>query len=261
MDTIGARIRRLREEKNLTQGDLAKAAGVSIAAVSKWEKNASEPKGKSLASLSQSLGIPMEYLIDGKEPAGQEERSPKQKFSDMGNGGVEAESKSIGTKPARTSNVGKIGSFRLWSRNDPLPEDEYVYLPFRKTMEFKGGNGIIELEDYDGFTLPFAKATLLRCNIDMETAFCCTLTGDSMEPLIPDGATIGINPGETTIRDGKIYAFRHEDLFRAKRLYLVPGGKVRINSFNQDDPAYRDEIVPLEEIVIIGRVFTWSVLD
>ena len=33
MDTIGTRIRRLREAKNLTQGDLAKAAGVSIAAV------------------------------------------------------------------------------------------------------------------------------------------------------------------------------------------------------------------------------------
>jgi len=65
MDTIGTRIRRLREEKNLTQGDLAKAAGVSIAAVSKWEKNTSEPKGKSLASLSASLGIAMEYLVDG----------------------------------------------------------------------------------------------------------------------------------------------------------------------------------------------------
>ena len=65
MDTIGTRIRRLREAKNLTQGDLAKAAGVSIAAVSKWEKNAAEPKGKSLASLSASLGIPMEYLVDG----------------------------------------------------------------------------------------------------------------------------------------------------------------------------------------------------
>lgn len=44
------------------------------------------------------------------------------------------------------------------------------------------------------------------------------------------------------------------------RLYRLPNNQVRINSYNQDDPAFADEITPLEEIEIIGAVFWWSVM-
>lgn len=67
MNTIGARIRTLREQKNLTQGDIAKYAKVSIASVSKWEKGQSEPKGENLSYISDILGVSMEYLISGNE--------------------------------------------------------------------------------------------------------------------------------------------------------------------------------------------------
>lgn len=140
----------------------------------------------------------------------------------------------------RESNVRDFGKFRLWSKNDPLPADEYVHLPFFKEVRMKGGSGNFELEDYNGYTLPFAKATLIRHDVDMERSFCCTLDGDSMKPVIPDGATIGISVGDTHIKDGKIYAFEHGGLFRVKRLYLLLGGQVRINSYNQGAPAYAD---------------------
>ena len=38
LETMGQRIRALRHEKNLTQGDLAKIVGVSAPNVTGWEK-------------------------------------------------------------------------------------------------------------------------------------------------------------------------------------------------------------------------------
>lgn len=146
----------------------------------------------------------------------------------------------------------------LWSSNTPLPEDEYVFTPYLKESEMRGGDGSFEIQDYNGFRLPFGKATLRRKSIMPEKVFCCTLTGDSMEPRIAENATIAVDTGIEAIKDGKIYAFQHGDLFRVKYLYRLPNGVVRIHSENPD---YPDETVSGEEIRVIGRVFWWSVLD
>lgn len=147
----------------------------------------------------------------------------------------------------------------LWSSNTPLPEDDYVFTPFLKESEFTGGEGSFEIPDYNGFRLPFGKSTLYRKGIQPDKVFCCTLNGNSMEPRIAEDATIAVDTGIETIRDGKIYAFQHDDLFRVKYLYRLPGGKIRIHSANEEE--YTDEIVNGEEIRLIGRVFWWSVLD
>ena len=146
----------------------------------------------------------------------------------------------------------------LWSNNTPLPEDEYIFTPFLKESEFTGGAGSFEIPDYNGFRLPFGKSTLYRKSIMPENVFCCTLNGDSMEPRIAENATIAIDTGVENIKDGKIYAFQHGDLFRVKYLFRLPNNVIRIHSENN---IYPDETVNGEEIRIIGRVFWWSVVD
>lgn len=158
----------------------------------------------------------------------------------------------------KTDEVKDIHKPRLWSSNDPLPEDEYVFAPYLKDFEMAGGAGSFENPDYNNFRLPFGKSTLYRKCIQPENVFCCTLTGDSMEDRIPEDAAIAIDRGATQIRDGKIYAFRHDDMFRVKYLLRQPGGTVIIRSENS---YYQDEIAHLEDIEVIGRVFWWSVLD
>ena len=133
-----------------------------------------------------------------------------------------------------------------------------IFAPYMKEQAFCGGAGSFEIPDYNGFRLPFGKATLRRKSISPDNVFCCTLTGDSMEERIAEDAAIAVDAGEKTIRDGKIYAFRHGDLFRVKYLSRLPGGRVKIKSHN---PAYDDEEAGLEDIEVIGRVFWWSVLD
>nr|DAK29112.1 MAG TPA: Repressor protein CI [Caudoviricetes sp.] len=229
--SLAENVRTLRERAGMTQAELAEKLGKGQTTIQKIETGQTI-RPRFLEEMAAVLGVSPHELQYGDT-----------------------------TKIEKAeSNAKDFGSFRLWSGNDPLPEDEYYYAPFYKDIAMMGGAGSTEMEDYNGFRLPFGKASLYRNGITPSNVSCCTLTGDSMEPVIPDGATIGIDQGETTIRDGKIYAFRHDDVYRVKRLYLLPGGKVRINSFNQDEPAYRDEIVSLAEIEIIGRGFNWSVM-
>ncbi len=61
----GATIRRLREEKGLTQSQLAEKIGVSGKAVSKWETAKGLPDITLIEPLSQALGVSVMELMSG----------------------------------------------------------------------------------------------------------------------------------------------------------------------------------------------------
>lgn len=54
----------LREERSLTQFEVAERINVSRQAVSKWERGTSIPSMDSLLSLSKLYGVSIDYLID-----------------------------------------------------------------------------------------------------------------------------------------------------------------------------------------------------
>jgi transcriptional regulator with XRE-family HTH domain len=60
--TLGQKIRELREEKDLSLRDLAKMIEVSPAFLSDIELGRRYPSDKTLASISNKLGIPLEDL-------------------------------------------------------------------------------------------------------------------------------------------------------------------------------------------------------
>ena len=224
------RVRKLIDEKfNGNQADFSRAIGKAPAQVNQW-LNGYRNIGDGVAlNIEKSLGLPQGYL-DGV----------------------------VTNQLPKENEITDIPRPMLWSSNDPLPEDDYTFAPYMKEQAFCGGAGSFEIPDYNGFRLPFGRATLRRKSINPDNVFCCTLTGDSMEERIAEDAAIAVDAGEKTIRDGKIYAFRHGDLLRVKYLSRLPGGRVKIKSHN---PAYEDEEAGLEDIEVIGRVFWWSVLD
>ncbi|AWX14815.1 transcriptional regulator [Mergibacter septicus] len=156
------------------------------------------------------------------------------------------------------SNIKEIGSFDLWDRNTPISDDEFA-VPFYRDIRFAAGNGFADdINDYNNFKLRFSKATLKRQGVQYENAVCVVADGNSMEPVIPDGTTVGIDLGNKVIRDGKIYAINHGGLLRIKLLYNLPNNQVRIRSYNSEE--YDDEITNLQEISVLGKVFWYSVL-
>ena len=65
-ETIGARLKRLRLQKGLSQRDLS-SPGVSYAYISRIEAGARTPSVKALRKLSQKLGVSVEYLETGSD--------------------------------------------------------------------------------------------------------------------------------------------------------------------------------------------------
>lgn len=67
MKTISDRIKIRRTELQLSQRDLADKIGVTSVAVSRWELDYSQPKGKNLLSLSKALKCTPNWLLNGRE--------------------------------------------------------------------------------------------------------------------------------------------------------------------------------------------------
>ena len=70
--SIGERILELRNEKKLSQGQLADAICVSRQAISKWENDNSSPDTIHLIQLADILGTDVEYLATGRKPVYEE---------------------------------------------------------------------------------------------------------------------------------------------------------------------------------------------
>ncbi|SPZ08871.1 Cro/CI family transcriptional regulator [Pseudomonas aeruginosa] len=159
--------------------------------------------------------------------------------------------------PAAQSNAEYVGMISVWDDDTPVEEDE-VEVPFLREVELAAGTGKTYIEETSRWKLRFGKYTLRRKGVQPENAVCVVVRGNSMEPILPDGSTVGVDRGATNIVDGKVYALKDDGMLRVKTLYRLPGGMVRLRSYNRDE--YSDEDRELESIEIIGRVFWSSVL-
>jgi DNA-binding XRE family transcriptional regulator len=61
---IGDKIKALRDNKGISQQDLAKAIGVSDQAISAWENNKKVPRMGSVERLASFFDVPKTYLIE-----------------------------------------------------------------------------------------------------------------------------------------------------------------------------------------------------
>lgn len=68
--SLGNRITELRTASGASQGDLAKALGVSRQAVSKWENDQTSPDTYNLIQLADLLDTDIEYLATGRRTYG-----------------------------------------------------------------------------------------------------------------------------------------------------------------------------------------------
>jgi len=67
---IGERLRKLREEKKLSQGDIERRSGVQRSYISSVEHGRITPSIQTLEKLASALEVPMYYLVyDGGKPS------------------------------------------------------------------------------------------------------------------------------------------------------------------------------------------------
>ncbi|AKD19954.1 helix-turn-helix transcriptional regulator [Salmonella enterica subsp. diarizonae] len=228
---INDRIREARSIAKMTQDALAKRLKLTKSTISQWESGMTTPNGKNLINLAEALNVSPEWLLTGVAP---------------------------GTKEV-TPNARVEGGFSVWDSATPLEDDE-VEIPFYQEVELSAGNGNYADLNRSGGKLRFARSTLRKAGVDATCAACVSIHGNSMEPVLPDGAVAGVDTSKTRIKDGQMYAIDHEGLLRVKLLYRLPGG-IRVRSFNRDE--YADEEYfhqDADKIKVIGQVFWYSVL-
>ncbi|MBS7782419.1 MULTISPECIES: XRE family transcriptional regulator [Providencia] len=228
--SISERVKNKRMILGLTQSELADTVGTTQQSIEQLESGKTK-RPRFLPELAKALNCTVEWLITGQE-----------KKSDI----LLPESDWGGVEP--------------WDSKTPLEADE-VEVPFYKDIEFACGNGNCVDIDYNGFKLRFAKSTLRRIGAptDGSTIACFPASGDSMEPVIPNNAAVAIDTSNKKIIDGKVYAIDQDGLKRLKMLYRKPGGKLIIRSYNREE--YEDEEADESSVIIIGRMFWYSVLD
>ena len=226
---ISDRIKEKMKLRNLKSVDLANSTGAGKAAVSKWVNGAASPSGQYLIKLCKALKCEPEWLLTGKNKKTE-------------------------------SNGLLIGALEVADDDSCLGDDE-VEIPFYEDVKMSAGMGLYEVEEYVTKRLRFAKSILREKGVNPKYASCVLVSGNSMEPVLPNGSSVGIDMQNTAIIDGKMYAINHGGMLRIKLLYKAPNDGIRIRSFNSDE--YPDEFysdVDVQNIRIIGRIFWYSAL-
>lgn len=238
------------KESGKSKTEIAEACGVTPSAVTQWTTGLTQSiKPENLAALAKATGTTMEWLATG-EGAMEALRRNTLVDSDQTSG-------QPGHIQGPRAGIA-LDSFSLWDDDTPLDEDE-VALPLFKEVEMAAGSGTQHSVEINGRKLRFSKATLRAAGVDPANAACATVTGNSMERLILDGATVGIDRGRTQIADGEIYAIDHDGMLRVKYVYRLPGGGMRLRSENKEE--HPDEVLSGDEaqrVRILGWVFWWS---
>ncbi|WP_447593588.1 S24 family peptidase [Aquipseudomonas campi] len=236
-DHSGTRLRSLLEERKIPFVDFASTLGLPAPQnIHNWWTRG-VPKGK-VRNVCALLKINQEWLEDGVMP-------------------IEA------LVPSRTISADAVmeGPIEVWDDDTPLPDDE-VLVPFLKEVELAAGSGRMSVEVNTKRRLRFGKYSLRNKGVDPANARCVTITGNSMEPVLRNGATVGVDVGNTRIIDGDLYAINHSGQLRVKQAYRLPGGGLRLRSFNRDehpDEEYSLGDIERQEIAVIGRVF-WGAM-
>lgn len=245
LPNLAERLNYAMAQRDIVQDKLAAAAGCTQATIQKLASGKSS-RSRFLPAIARALQIDIDWLELGKIPTHETQ-----------------ESRSEYRSQPRDGTPYVLGELSPWDDATPLDDDE-VELPLYKEVEIASGLGRSSVQVVPDRKVRFSSYTLRMASVDIANAACATNTGNSNHPLILDRATLGVDKGMTRIIDGQIYALDHDGLLRIKFLYRLPGGALRLRSYNREE--YGDEDYSFDEIMeqriqIIGRVFWWSTLN
>lgn len=237
MTTIGERIRQAREAIPMSQDALGEKIGVSRAAVSQWENNETEPRGKRLQELARVLNKSTAWLVDSTVSAEPEPAAPG--FRD--------------SPPLPPTNVGGLApppDIGSWPRDLPVYGTALGGIEEHGAFEFNMG----EIIDH------IRRPARLQ---GVKNAFAVFAVGESMLPRIrPGGPAIvhpGIapTPGDDVLIELKPTADGEAHAGLIKRLVSRTETRIRVLQFNPPDD---NIIIPIKRILRIYRIVPYEEL-
>lgn len=131
------------------------------------------------------------------------------------------------------------------SNTRPLTEDDFIEMPVR--AKASAGNGYINFEE-----ILYTK--LIRRGSFCQDCYLIEVAGNSMEPLIADGAFVIVDPHQTEYIANKIYVVKIGEETFVKRILIKEEAQVMI--LKSINPDYDDVYIAgkeLENVKLLGR--------
>lgn len=238
MSTFQNRLQQAMRSAGVSTQALADAMGTSYQAIRKAEHGQSKSfSAANNEKAARFLNVTSKWLATGEGPMRAGDDTP-------------------GVPPAQPGGIRiKARPILAWETPEDLPEGEFVFVPLLD-VRLSAGHGAEQVEIYSDETRPLAfRADWIRqMRLKPGRLLAMWAKGDSMEPRIQNGDALVVDQAQTQVADGGVFALWYEGGERVKRLYRLPGGRLRITS---DNPSYgpielsADEV---EHVRIIGRV-------
>ncbi|MFA0994687.1 MULTISPECIES: XRE family transcriptional regulator [Pseudomonas syringae group] len=251
---LSERIKTARTRAGLTQREVADRVGIAQTAISQLESGKTQ-RSTYLFQIAEACGVSSVWLIAGAGAMGTAGDSTID--AEMERNFKEGYEEGLKLQKDATHEEHGVYTVQAVGENE-LTADEEVVIPFLREVPLREGKTAIESSD--AITVKFTKRSLDARNVKHQDAVCVEVNGNSMEPVLLNGSIVGVNTEQTVVTDGKMYVLNHAGQLRVKTLYRLPGGGIKVRSFNQSE--YPDETYSVDEmrsapIEIIGRVF-WA---
>lgn len=215
------------EHSKLSKSEMAKRCGVSPSAVTQWTTGETASiKPENLFALASESGVSARWIATGE-----------------------------GVPEPFTPGKNVIA----WEAPEDLPNDQFIIVP-RLEVRFAAGTGEMVIEEvHQDQGNAYRMDWIRRKRLNPKNLSDFIVTGESMEPTLPEGSKVTLDLSNTAIQDGKVYGIRYGNELRIKRLYKRFDGGLIIRSDNAtknpDESLNPDQ---LEHVSVIGRYVAHS---
>lgn len=242
METLGKRIRSLREQKNWTQTELSQELGMkTYTTVSKWENDENFPKGKDLKKLAELFNVSSDYLLGLAVESKQDDISTIYNQLDQKR---QAKVYNFADRQLREQKYGVADAGKIV----PLKPRKKIPVDIYGRLSAGGGayndKSVIETVEVDSAPPKYDMAFVV--------------TGDSMYPTFEDGEVVFVNETQDVF-NGQIAAIEINNEAFIKKIYLEDK-RMRMVSLNVDTDKNGKRLYPdfyadeCDNLFVIGRV-------
>ena len=233
--TIGERLRAARKMRSLSQTKLAELIGTSTSQISTVEQDRAGTSIRTALAAAEALGVSMDYLVGlVNDP------TPTREL--------------LSNVRAKTALLVDLGISDQTDDEEQLEFDSEDFVGVNEIVASAGrGSRADVINERITGRIKFRRPWMESHGMEPDLCRVMTVIGESMEPTLPDGASILFDMGQQEPRDRRIFVVRIEEEIVAKRLIRHPDAGWLLKSDNPDKQGWPTVPWP-DEAKIAGEV-------
>ena len=256
MSSIGERLREAREAMGWTQARAGSMSGLDLRTIQRWELGNRIPDRHRVMGMAYLYGRSLCWLYDDDTeyhpPLFREPMSDRVSLLVRV---LRSAASSAGYTLEELFGLEGLSCHDFDVDSMPVPGSEYDPVPFPGSFPVRAaaGAGAEVLDESRAGHLRMDPRWLRSHSLDPDLCDVISVSGDSMEPTLPDGCSILVDRGSTELHEGRIFVVRTADGLVVKRVVLGGDGRW----FLQSDNRFWETVPVLEDDLVVGEVH-WS---